>query len=473
MAPLKFDCGYSVKNYLVLLDSYTNGYAVSMSGFSIFPQLLDSIPPPCFLFENDAGRKIICMDERTPGKILAISFFDLGFVIDGHKFEYIDIQNLNFSKIDNTDNATLELTLRENKSFKLIGPEKYIRSIWEYFENNRQKYIVRELSTNELYQNYNELKKENILIGLLSDIVLVNKELDAEISIDELKSKLDHLSDADFCKDKNILNQTIKKLLIFSNLIPKIKKDYVLVDAYYPHYQLKNELDFIKKVFNDETMQKIEDQEFEIVMRSSRQSIGFLQNRFNKTFQEIERAITPVENIFFEKEVQKDFIAKAAKYAAQGGQLFLIGGLIVAGGALGGIGVLSGMLGIRAMSDILSSLQNDNKANRQIKSAAQKAFGWWKVFKEAFPITIYEIGKMIDRENKRCVKRDNDIFKSLKGNDGSVSKLNEVLKLEIEQLNQIRFKEILENTGMLFDEVIKELNEKSFKISCKSIESKR
>ena len=40
----------------------------------------------------------------------------------------------------------------------------------------------------------------------------------------------------------------------------------------------------------------------------------------------------------------------------------------------------------------------------------------------------------------------------------SIEDLNETLKTEIEQSNQIRFQEILTNTGILFDGIANEIN---------------
>jgi Rps23 Pro-64 3,4-dihydroxylase Tpa1-like proline 4-hydroxylase len=66
---------------------------------------------------------------------------------------------------------------------------------------------------------------------------------------------------------------------------------------------------------------------------------------------------------------------------------------------------------------------------------------------------------MIDKENERTLNRDNKIFKHL-NQTVSLTHLNETLKKEIEQSNQIKFEEVLNNSGVLFGEIATEINEK-------------
>ena len=368
--------------------------------------------------------------------------------------------------------ATLTIELKGNKTFQFWGPESYIKLAWQEFENVRVSKNIEQLSTNDLYQEYNKRKKENLLIGLLSDITLFNKEIDSEIPLDVLTAQLESLSDDEFSKNKKVYEQTVHKLLLISNLLPKIKKDYVRIDTYYPHFQLQNELNFISKAFGREVAQSMEKIEFENVIRASRNNIGFLQSKFNKIFFEIEKSINIIDGIFVEQKIQKSFMARMAKFSVKGGQAVLIGGLLSAGAAMGGVGVLAGMLGIRTMGDILSSVHFDKKQNKLIKDSAYKIFGWWQIFKETFPMIVYETGKMIEIENERTVARDNKIFRNLNQQKNmSIEDLNETLKTEIEQSNQIRFQEILTNTGILFDGIANEINKAIEKTDYLSLEN--
>ncbi len=455
----EFNYGYLKNDYLLLIDEKNENHAVSNSYSSIFTKFSKSIIMPEKIFENGLEKFVSCFDQDIPGEIWKIRFFELGFKIDSDNFTNKDIEKLYFVIDESGENATLKAKFKRHKGINIFGPEKYIKAVWKEFANRKTAAGMQKLSSNHLYEEYNKRKKENLLIGLLSDITLFNKELDTEISLDHLKIKLDSVSESEFKKDKELYVQTIKKLLMFSNLIPKMKQDYVRIDTFYPHYQLKNELNFIAKVFVVETAKKMEPSEFENVIRSSRYNINFLQSRFNKIFFEIEKAISPIENIFAGQEIKKDFIANVAKYSVPGGQAILVGGLVASGAAMGGVGILAGMLGIRTMGDILSSFHQNKNEEKLIKSSAQKIFVAWQLFKETFPMTIYEVSKMIDKENERTLNRDKKIFKHL-NQTVSLTHLNETLKKEIEQSNQIKFEEVLNNSGVLFGEIATEINEK-------------
>lgn len=455
----RFNYGYLKNDYLLLIDEKNNNYAISTSRFSIFNDLLTSIKTPKDIFENRHDKFIICFDQNLPGKTLKISFFELGFEINNNRFAYKGLGKLDFIIDQGKEAATLTVELKDHQKFKFSGPESYIKAAWKEFENFKISKDIEKLSTNNLYREYNKRKKENLLIGLLSDITLFNKELDSVIPLDKLEIKLESMNEDEFKKDRKVYEQTIKKLLMISNFLPKIKKDYVRIDTYYPHYQLKNELNFLSKAFGSEVAKTMESSEFGNVIRASRNNINFLQNKFNKIFFEIEKSIGVVDNIFAEQEIQKNFMARMAKFSVKGGQAVLIGGLIATGATMGGVGILAGMLGIRTMGDILSSFHLDKKQNKVVKGSAQKIFGWWQIFKQTFPMVVYEASKMIDKENERTVNRDNKIFLQLKQQGKmEIDALNEILKKEIEQFNQIKFREVLNNSGILFDEIANEIN---------------
>jgi len=116
------------------------------------------------------------------------------------------------------------------------------------------------------------------------------------------------------------------------------------------------------------------------------------------------------------------------------------------------------------MGDILSSLHTNQESTILIKTASKKIFGWWNIFKATLPTTIHEVSRMIDKENERTVKRDNSIFLNLKKNEQmSIEKLNDTLKNKIKESTQLRFEEILLHSGVLFNEIAKEINEKAQK----------
>jgi hypothetical protein len=458
---VEYNYGYIHKSRILLIDSINKQYAVSCSpnDFSIFCSSL--IEPHSVYNKNSIPSFAVCFGkDSVVNKILCLTFFDSGFEIDeNRKIPYIDIAGFEHQKHDGEGQLSIKYTVKTGIIDKLIieGPEKYIHDIWQYLEEQINKNISATLTTNDLYKKYNELKKQNLLTGLLSDVILLNKELEREISVEELMRKLELTEYRSFYEDKILYNQTINKLVIFSQLLPKIKQNYEVLNSFYPHYQLKNELDFVAEAFGSDIAEKIESTERDKVISVSRNNIGAIQNKFQRVFSEIERSLSMVENVFTRAEIQKDFVAKASKYAAIGGQAILIGTLVVTS-PVTPIGILAGMLGIRAMSDILGSIRMDLETANHLKIAAEKSFSWWNVFKTTLPVTIFETGKMIEKENERCVKRDYDLFQHVKKNEAiSVDRLNKTIERKIAESTTVRFKEILAGSGILFSEIANDI----------------
>ena len=98
------------------------------------------------------------------------------------------------------------------------------------------KSVASNSSLPELYKQYNYVKKQNLLIGLFSDIILLNREIDIEISMDELIEELEKISIEEFYNNKKLFQQTTKKILLFSLFLPKIKQNFEYLSSLYPYY---------------------------------------------------------------------------------------------------------------------------------------------------------------------------------------------------------------------------------------------
>jgi hypothetical protein len=460
---IEYNYGYMLKSHILLIDSINKQYAVSCSRSNEFNKLCSSLIEPDSIFNKNIPSFAVCFwKDSIDNKIIYLTFFDLGFEVDeNRKIPYKDIIDFEHQKHDGKGQLGIKYNVTTGNIEKLIivGPEKYIHDIWQYVEMKRVENVTKVLTTNDLYKKYNELKKQNLLTGLLSDVILLNKELEREISVENLMRKLELSENRSFYEDKILYNQTINKLVIFSQLLPKIKQNYEVMNSFYPHYQLKNELDFVAEAFGSEVAEEIESKERDNVIGVSRNNIGAIQYKFQRVFSEIERSLSTVENIFTRAEIQKDFAAKAAKYAAIGGQAVLVGTLVITGAATSGIGVLAGMLGIRAMSEILGSIRMDLETAIHVKIAAERSFSWWSVFKTTLPVTIFETSKMIEKENDRCVKRDHNLFQHVKRDNAiSVDRLNKTIERKIAESTSVRFEEILVGSGILFKEIADDIN---------------
>ena len=203
----QFDYGYVKENRLLLINSENTTYSISSESFYHFEKLLASLKKPDSFFTNGDDKTIICFDEKSSGKIWEITFYGLGFELNKKRFLYDDLKKsyMTINQADGT--ATLTIELKGNKIFQFWGPESYIKLAWQEFENVRVSKNIEQLSTNDLYQEYNKRKKENLLIGLLSDITLFNKEIDSEIPLDVLTAQLESLNDDEFSKNKKSMSK--------------------------------------------------------------------------------------------------------------------------------------------------------------------------------------------------------------------------------------------------------------------------
>ncbi len=458
-----FDSGYRYGNFFLLIDSLNQNYAVGALASSVFDKKIQpSLTEPVFLIDDSSTSFAVFFEAGDSGNARSFEFYKWGFVFDGtEKISYKDIRKTEQKKIGD-DLFCLEIDYETNERglarIGIAGPDKYIRGMWQHLENKKLESVVPR--TDELYNIYNNLKKQNLLIGLLSDIILLDKELEMDISVEALSDILSTTENRAFYENKPLYDNTVKKLLLFSKLLPKIKQNYELLHAFYPHYQLKNELDFVAEAFGPEVAEKIKKVELEKVMNASRQNIGMVQQKTYRIFSEIERSLATFENLSMREEVHKDFLSKMKKYAVHGGQAILIGTLVTTGAAVGGIGLLAGMLGIRAMSDVLDSFHKDLETAILVKVAAEKTFAWWKVFKTILPVTIYEMGSMIDRENERCVARDYQLFQ-LSNSEKNIAteRLKNAIQRKIQQSNSVRFHEVLSGTGILFNEIARDIEQ--------------
>ncbi|BBO79711.1 hypothetical protein DSCO28_02770 [Desulfosarcina ovata subsp. sediminis] len=461
----KISYGFRFENYCLLVENNNNSYLLSRNNHSELIEVFEGLGAPNFNISNNREFKVHLFNRKIPGNIFSVCFYNKGFTINEvASFEYNNIISIDIKRIQEDSVLTLKLLSNSaQKEYEFYGPSKLTEDLCNFLENKRAK---SGLNTTDLYINYNKNKKNNLLIGLLSDLLLLDKEIEKDKGVDNILNHIMSMSSNSFMQNNEIFKCTVNKLLIFIKSLPDIKQNLELLNSFFPHYHAKDEMNFISEAFGDDIAEKIKCYEYDIVINSSRKSIQLIQSKIYKVIAEIERSLSPIESFFTKDEIEKEYISKVAKYSSLGGQAVLVGTLIATGGATGGIGILGGMLGIRAMSEYFNVLGRNKEKGFIIKRAAEKAFSWWITFKKTLPITIYELDRMLNQENERCILRDKAIFNKLnKTNDFSTDKLNKALENRIIKTNKIRFNEIINGTGIIFNDVATEIeNKKKFEI---------
>ena len=215
---------------------------------------------------------------------------------------------------------------------------------------------------------------------------------------------------------------------------------------------MKNEAGLISDAFGPGVATEYIPYERKKIRLTSRKNIRNVQSNMQRIFSEIEKAVYPIEQLFAKEETQKDLFAKIAKHFPQAGQATLIGILVATGAATGGIGILAGMFGIRALGDVLNSLQTNRESAARVKRASKTAFSWWRVLKDNLPVAIYEAGEEIDDENTRCMQRDKRIFEQFPSHKKQQIEddLKKSLTNRIHEGTTNRFAEVLKGSGIKF-----------------------
>ena len=128
-------------------------------------------------------------------------------------------------------------------------------------------------------------------------------------------------------------------------------------------------------------------------------------------------------------------------------------------GAGGGVGILAGMIGIRALGDLLNSFSKNREEAIRIKRGAESAFSWWRVLMDTLPVTIFEAGESIDRDIERCMRRDKGIMDTLPSErkDKANIGLRNALRKQIEEGTRNRFAEIMKDTGIRFEAIASDI----------------
>ena len=404
----------------------------------------------------------IFIEKDPPHKVIPIRLFDNGFTIaESENVTYSDIKKID---ILNNNNDLFELVIEyaidsgETASLNVIAPEKYAYNALEAFEVSKVKSTSQNLPLAETYHLYNDLKKYNLLTGLFSNIIIMVRELDHDIKMNEIAERLEYMTSEQLYNDKKLYEQTQKKLLLLNMFLPKIKQNFEYLSSYYPYYQLNNEIDLMAGAFGKNVAQSMAGNERKRIVFSSRNNVRSVQAKFQTIFSEIERAVHPIAQYFSREEVNKSLFSKITKWFPHGAQAAMIGTLF-ATGASGGVGVIAGMLGIRTLHDILNYFKSDKETASQIKKIFENVIPWWRLLKDTIPVASYESAEAINEDNAYCMQRDHEIYQQFP--EEKRAEIDKRLKVELQKkINEgtkNRFSEILEGSSIRFDALISEL----------------
>jgi hypothetical protein len=433
---ISFSKGFSYSNTYLFIsnDSEILTIELNKKDKEIFS---NAILAPKQMFKKDECQWGFFFDKDKSSLVHKLSSSLNSFTVDGSS--PVSSSNIDEISVNKLNKVLCEVILRwkediESKTLKLVSPELLAYETLEILEVSRAAAQAVHMSTPDLYPKYNLVKKSNLLIRLFADIILLKRKLDEDLTMSDLAEKLNKLDATSFYQNKGLKELTTQKILLLSFFLPKIKQNFEYLSSLYPYYQLKNEAHFLGDAFGNDVANTIIANERKRIVLLSRRNVQSVQSKIQKAILEIERAIRPVEEGFASDDIQKTMSSRITRNTPLVAQILLVGGILGIG-AGSGVGILAGMLGIRALGDLLNKFQKNHIDAARIKRAMETVFSWWQVLLDTLPVTIFEAGELIDEENIRCIKRDREIFDSLPSprKAKATETLNHALRRRIEE----------------------------------------
>ena len=365
-------------------------------------------------------------------------------------------------KIEPSDEGLYEVMLQwsnggDLNSLRLLSPESIAYNTVQKLEVARTEVSFDSMNIPDFYQSYSELKMNNLLFVLFSDIIFLNRELNFGRSMSDLAEELLDIDDELFHKKKELKKDTLQKILLLSLNLPRIKQRLEYLANFYPYYLADNENNLVSDAFGDNIARKVMPGEDKRIRAQARQTVRTLQANMQRVLTEIERAVSPTEALFAKEKIRQEWMSRVRRNAANLGQLVLTAGLIVSGG--GAFALLAGMFGVRTLGNIANIFEKDRQASAEIKRAAEAVFPWWKLFMNTLVVNIKETSELLYDENIRCMKRDRKLFDSLPSDKRPEAQARIVRALQkriVDETNN-RFVEVMEGTGVRFEAIVSDI----------------
>jgi len=462
---IKFTRGYSCGNFLLMVSGEEDICALCSTNPGAIKRAISVLQTPDNLLNLPSGLKGYYIDKNDSERIEIMSLFleENGFRINGGALiKYSSVIRTEVQQDGDLHQLKIHYVGENGKKsiLSMVAPEKYAYKTAELLELHRTRETFRSESLGNLYSLYYEHKKNYLLLGLFLDLIVLNRELNFEITMDDLSEKFARMDGIDLYEDKRLYELVLKKITLLSISLKNIRRKMEYLLNFYPYYHLKKEIGFLSEAFGSGVARKYLPYEQKRIVGNSRANIRKVQTKFLLAFSEIERSLYPIMNIIAKRDVNGKLSEICLKYFPHLAQASLFGIMLGTGAVtLGGLGIVAGMLVIRTMNDTLNYFRSDKESAALVKKAFETAYPWWNLVKQLWPVAVYEAEQALDEENRLCYIRDqrilNQVPSSLKG--PLEKRLVSTLKKEIEIGTKMRFSEILENSKIRFDSLISEI----------------
>ncbi|MBM9606742.1 hypothetical protein [Desulfopila inferna] len=402
------------------------------------------------------------MDKDSPERVHVFSCTNIGCNINGQELKHSDQVRLEKKQFNGMSQLS-ELRIywerqSESHSVRCVAPTKLTDAILERWETERSSVEASQKTLPQLYKEYNQCKKDNLLYVLFVDIFLLNRELNSGLTLNEIANELSGMSGTELYENhKDLLKTATNKILLVSEIISNLKQKYEYLSLYYPYYVLQNESDWVSSAFGSEVASHILEDERTKVTQSYRERVRYVQGELRRILGEVERCIAPTKSYFNRDVIKSTTSSKIARHIPAAGQAAMIGiDFAVTGGMSS---VLVGMFGIGALGKTLGFFQENKESAQSIKSAFEELTPWWSLFMNSLSVIVYETEQFIEKDNVRCMQRDKLLLDRVPEaqKNNYLKNMTQLLQKKIVREKHSSQLEVIQNSGVTIDLILNDI----------------
>jgi hypothetical protein len=463
---LKIKSGYSYNGNLIAYTDCKKIFTAKLTG-EVCQIICSKIEAPSAMSSiKMSGEGLLffttLMDKDLPKKVHEFSCTSIGCNINGRKFKHSEQVRLEKSKINGTSELFQLRIFWEHQgkshSIKCVAPAKLTNAIIERWETERVSVDASVKTLPQLYKEYNQCKKDNLLYILFVDIFLLNRELNSGLTLHEIADELSGMSGTELYENhKDLLKTATKKILLVSEIISNLKHKYEYLSLYYPYYVLRNESEWVSSVFGSDVAKNILEDERAKITHSYREKVRYVQGELRRILGEIERCIAPTKNYFNRDVTKSTTSSKISRHMPTVGQAAVVGiDFIVTGGMSS---TLIGMFGISALGKTLGNFQENKESAQSVKTAFEELTPWWSLFMNSLSVIVYETEHFIEKDNVRCMQRDRALLDRVpKGKeDAYLFNMSQLLMKKIVREKHTGQLEVVQDSGVTIGLILKDM----------------
>jgi len=342
----------------------------------------------------------------------------------------------------------LTLTMHDTVAFQF----------WEEWDVKRASAGIAQAGPAELYEQFNQAKKHNMLLVMFGDVLLLNRALDSDITMDDLIAQMQSTGAVKFAEDDKLRDATVTKILLLTSTLTAMKQKFELLGTMAPYYWAQEEAKWLSGVFGAKAVSDCAVEERKRIVPLVRRQIRQSHSDMMRSLAQIEMVARPLEAIFARKEIQKHWSSKVRQFLPAVAQSTIGGAMLLSSGGALGWHMVGGAVATHGLGAVLSVFQRDREAAAEIQHAAETIFPWWQVFMRTLVVSVFEASEFMDQENNRCMIRDKRLLDSTgEQRDDFSARLQQQLRKRILDERRNRFAEIVDGSGIRLAEVVDDI----------------